>query len=97
MAKSININHSNSSITTSDGSYIELTQNGVVKIGTGLHVEDDIINSTDAEILKKYEGSLRFNPDTKKIEYCNGSRWVELVIDIDVENNNTSMIYSMLF
>lgn len=95
MAKSININHSNSSIISSDGTYVELSKNGVVKIGTGINAMDDSNNTNTEDVLKEYEGALKFNPDTKKLEYCDGTRWIEL--SLDSNDNKTSMIYSMLF
>lgn len=95
MAKSININHSNSNIISSDGSYVELSKNGVVKIGSGINVKDDMMDNIGEDVLKEYEGAIKFNTDTHKLEYCDGSRWVEL--SIDEEDNKTSMIYSMLF
>lgn len=95
MAKSININHSTSSIVSSDGSYIELSKNGVVKIGKGINAQGDIIDNSDPLILKEYEGAVRFNEDTRKMEFCDGTKWIEFSIKEDDEN--TPMVYSMLF
>ena len=38
MVKSININHSDASLITNDGSYIQLSKNGGVKVGFGILV-----------------------------------------------------------
>lgn len=93
--KSININHSTSSILSGDGSYIELSKNGVVKVGKGINAQGDLIDNSNPEILKEYEGAMRFNPNTKKMEYCDGTKWVEFSIKEDDEH--TSMVYSVLF
>jgi len=95
MAKSININHSTSSILSSDGSCIELSKNGVVKIGKGINAKGDMIDNKDPKVLKEYEGTLRFNDDTKKMEYCDGSRWLEISTEEDTDKSQ--MVYSMLF
>lgn len=93
--KSLNINHSNSSILSSDGSYIQLSKNGVVKIGNGTNAEDEMIDNANPMLLKDYMGAIRYNEDTEKLEYCNGNTWIELATED--ESNNTSMVYSILF
>jgi hypothetical protein len=93
--KSISINHYNSSILSNDGSYIRLSQNGVVKIGSGTNSEGEMINNSDPIMLKEYIGALRYNDDTERLEYCNGITWVEVAIEDD--EINTPMVYSMLF
>jgi hypothetical protein len=93
--KSININHSTSSILSSNGSCIELSKNGVVKIGKGINAQGDNIDNSNPDLMKEYEGALRFNQHTKKMEYCDGTKWVELSLKDD--DTHTSMVYSVLF
>ena len=95
MSSSININHSTTSITTSVGSCIELSKNGVVKIGKGINVIDTTNNIKDATPLDEYEGALRYNESKSCIEYCDGKQWIELSsTPID---DQTQMVYSVLF
>ena len=49
--KSININHSTSSILSSNGTCIELSKNGVVKIGKGINAQGDLIDNSNPEIF----------------------------------------------
>ncbi len=95
VGKSININHSNSNIISGDGSYVELSKNGVVKIGTGRNAQGDLIDNSNSEILKEYEGAIRFNPQTETLEYCDGSKWLTLLLQED--DDHTNMVHSMLF
>ena len=74
MAKSININHSNSSIISSDGTYVELSKNGVVAVIVGYEsfdnkqlkewtaktTKDGNIKAT--QILQKNKIALPFSP-----------------------------------
>lgn len=95
MSKSININHSTSNILSGDGSYIELSKNGVVKIGKGINVEGDLIDNSNPKILEEYEGAMRFNSTTHKMEFCDGYKWVEFAVMED--DDHTNMVYSVLF
>ena len=93
--KSININHTNASILTSDGSYIQLSKNGGVKVGFGKNLEEAAINNTNQNTLVNYVGVIRLNETTKKLEYCDGKTWNVLATednDIDIP-----LIYSLLF
>lgn len=95
VGKSININHSTSNIIPGDGSYIELSKNGVVKIGTGLNSKGEYIDNSNPDTLKEYEGAIRFNPKSNKMEFCDGSRWLEFSILED--DNHVDMVHSVLF
>jgi hypothetical protein len=90
MSKSINIDHSSGSMITSDG-FISLNENGAVKIGSGKTIGDGYNNIS----ISDYEGCIRFNETTKKLEYCDGIKWIEISSN-DFETK-TSSVYSMLF
>lgn len=93
--KSININHSNASILTGDDTFLQLSKNGAVKLGKGKNLEEDTINNSTINFLSNYSGAIRFNETTKKLEYCDGRKWVEFIID--EEDIKPSMVYSMIF
>ncbi len=95
MAKALNINHSNSSILTSDGTYIQLGNNGSIKVGYGTNLEEPTINNLQQNTLAEYEGAIRINRTTHKLEYCDGTSWLEFTTDID--GDESLMVYSMLF
>lgn len=95
MAKSININHIESGILTNDGTFVQISQNGGVKVGYGKNLEEPSVNNTSQSTLAEYNGAIRINETTNKLEYCNGKAWVELVTEED--NVQTSMVYSLLF
>ena len=90
MSKSINLDHSRGKITTADGCLI-LNDNGSVKVGNGMTLP----NSNENGILINYEGAIRFNEESKKLEYCNGDSWVEFSTE-NIESKD-SVIYSLLF
>lgn len=90
MSKSINIDHNSGSIITSDG-FISLNENGAVKIGSGKTIGDGYNDIS----ISDYEGCIRFNETTKKLEYCDGIQWNEISTK-DVESK-TSSVYSLLF
>lgn len=95
MVKSININHNDASLLTNDGSYIQLSKNGGVKVGFGKNLEESTVNNVNQNTLADYAGAIRLNETTKKLEYCDGKTWNELITD---ENGvQTSMVYSLLF
>jgi len=93
--KSININHSNASILSSDGTYIKIGENSAVKVGTGSSISNGKIDNLGTNILEEYAGAIRINKTTNKLEYCNGLTWVEFVTSLD--SDDTSMIYSFIF
>lgn len=95
MAKAINIDHSQARVLTHDNSYIELSTNGSVKVGFGKNLEEDIINNENINSLQEYAGAIRINETTGVLQYCNGSKWVDFIVD--EENVKPSMVYSMLF
>ena len=95
MVKAININHSDASLTTHDGTYIQLSKNGGVKIGYGKNLEESSINNVNQETLADYAGAIRLNETTKKLEYCDGKSWKVLATE---ENDvKIPMVYSLLF
>lgn len=95
MAKSLNIDHSTQSIISNDGTAISIAPSGSVQIGSGVTSEEDSVQSNVGTNLLEYSGCLRFNSDTRKLEYCDGSKWVE-IIDEDIDEDN-SFVYSSLF
>ena len=64
MVKSININHSDASLLTNDGSYIQLSKNGGVKVGFGKNLEESTVNNVNQNTLirNKYQ---TINPPKK--------------------------------
>lgn len=95
MTKSINFNHSDSSILTNDSSCLLLSVNGSVKIGNGNNAPEDILNNKNILSMKEYEGTLRFNENTSKLEYCDGTKWLEIKTTSDLEDKE--IVYSFLF
>ena len=93
--KSVNINHSNASILSNDGTYIKFGENSAVKVGTGSSISNGDINNFNTDILKDYAGAIRLNRTSNKLEYCNGTTWVELVTKED--DKDASMVYSFIF
>ena len=93
--KSININHSNTSILSSDGTYVKIGENSAVKVGTGSSISNGNISNSGSNILSDYAGAIRINKTTNKLEYCNGSTWVEFITVLD--NDDTPMVYSFIF
>lgn len=83
---SINIDHTRNKIITANGC-LSLNDNGSVKVGNGLTLPDSLVSD--------YEGCIRFNESTKKLEYCDGNRWIEL-LTTNIESKD-SIIYSLLF
>lgn len=93
--KSININHSDAAFLSNDGSYIKVGEDSAVKIGFGTSISNGGINNTNSRILADYEGAIRINKSTDKLEYCNGSTWVEFATSSGEED--IPMIYSLIF
>ena len=93
--KSININHSTGSIISNDGSYITVGDDSAVKIGFGTSISNGNIDNKNSEILAEYAGAIRINKTTNKLEYCNGTTWVEFVTKL--EGEDIPLIYSFIF
>lgn len=89
--KSINIDHTEQSINVDDNSCLTLNENGAVLLGSGITIPD----TSDSISLSNFEGSLRFNENTKKVEYCDGEKWVTLMTKD--ENDQESTIFSIIF
>ena len=89
------LNHNDASLITNDGSYIQLSKNGGVKVGFGKNLEESTINNVNQLTLIDYAGAIRLNETTKKLEYCDGKTWNVLITeDNKVE---TPLVYSLLF
>lgn len=95
MVKSININHNDASLLTNDGSYIQLSKNGGVKVGFGKNLEESSINNVNQNTLIDYIGAIRLNETTKKLEYCDGKSWN--VFATEENDVKIPMVYSLLF
>ncbi len=93
--KSININHSDAAILSNDGSYVKLGSNSAVKVGNGSSLSNGDIDNTNSQILAEYAGAIRINNTTNKLEYCNGSTWVEFITNLNDEDS--PMVYSFIF
>lgn len=94
--KAININHSSSSIISNDGSFIKVGEDSAVKVGYGTSISNGSINNSNSKSLEEFEGAIRINKSTDKLEYCNGSTWLEFSTTSDV-GEDESMIYSLVF
>ena len=93
--KSININHTDSSILSNDGTYIQLSKNGGVKVGYGKNLEESTVDNVNQNTLMEYVGAIRLNEETKKLEFCDGKTWYTLATE---ENDiRLPMVYSLLF
>ena len=93
--KSINIKHTNASVLTNDGSFIQLSKNGGVKVGFGKNLEESTVNNSNQNTLIDYAGAIRLNETTNKLEYCDGKTWNVLATE---ENDvKTPLVYSLLF
>lgn len=91
MAKAINIDHSKIEFSTSNLACIKVSENGSIKIGSGKNLEEDLIYSP----IEDFIGAIRLNKSTKKLQYCDGEKWVDFIIDEqDIE---PYMAYSFLF
>ena len=93
--KSININHSDGAFLSNDGTYIKVGEDSAVKVGFGTSVSNGTIDNMNSKILADFEGAIRINKSTNKLEYCNGSTWVEFVTSTGGED--IPMIYSLIF
>ena len=93
--KSININHSTGGFLSNDGSYIKVGENSAVKIGFGTSISNGNIDNFNDPILTNYAGAIRINKTSGKLEYCNGSTWVEFATKQDGED--VPLIYSLIF
>lgn len=90
--KAINIDHSQQSINVEGNGCLILNENGSVLLGGAITLPD---THNESISLSDYEGALRFNEETKKLEYCDGNKWIELLTnDID---SKESTIFSLLF
>lgn len=95
MVKSININHNDASVLTSDSTFIQLSKNGGVKVGFGKNLEESTINNANQNTLVEYTGAVRFNETSNKLEYCDGKAWISLTTEED--DVKIPMVYSLLF
>ena len=93
--KSININHGDAAFISNDGSYIKVGEDSAVKIGFGTSISNGTINNSNPKVLADFEGAIRINKATDKLEYCNGSTWVEILTT--TEEEDIPLIYSLIF
>ena len=93
--KSININHPDTNIKTFDGSVLQIAQDGAVKIGHGIDIDEDASSNIATNALEIYAGTIRFNKNTNKLEYCDGENWVEFITK--KTNDDIPTVYAMLF
>ena len=93
--KSINVNHPETTVKTFDGSHLQIADGGAIKIGYGISINEDDINNVSPETLAEFAGTIRFNKNTHKMEYCDGTTWVQFVTENSAEDIPT--VYAMLF
>lgn len=87
--KSINIDHTRQEIIVDDDGCLTLNPTGSVIVGSGSSLDDGTTN------LSVYEGAIRLNGTTKKLEYCDGTKWIEF--ETKYSGSKETMVYSMLF
>lgn len=89
----ININHNEGTITIDGDRVLQITDNGAIRIGNANYMQE--INSSElTEILRDYEGALRYNEITKTLQYCDGMSWKDFG---DVKDGSTGIIWSITF
>lgn len=93
--KSININHSSGGFLSNDGTYIKVGENSAIKVGFGTSLSNGNIDNFNDPILKNYAGAIRINKSTEKLEYCNGTSWLEFITKQDEED--MPYIFSLIF
>ena len=93
--KSININHPDTNIQTKDGSYLQIAKDGAIQVGYGIDIDEDASTNSSSSSLLEFAGAIRFNKNTSKLEYCDGTNWVEFITQ--KSNDDVPMVYSMLF
>lgn len=94
MSSSINIDHSNSSIISSNGDCLILNNNGSVLVGNGTNLPETQEESGNIN-LSDYAGAIRFNRSSLKMEYCDGEQWLEFATY--TADENSELVYSFLF
>lgn len=91
---SVNINHNDSIISSSNDDLLCITQKGAIKIGDGTYLDELDKNVKMIEPNEKYKGALRYNKELGLLQYCDGIRWR----NIDGKYKQTSnIVYSLLF
>lgn len=93
--RSINVNHPDTTVKTFDGSFLQIADGGAVKIGYGINLDEDNVDNADETALIEYAGAIRFNNNTKKLEYCDGTQWLTFVTE--QTNEDIPTVYAMLF
>jgi len=93
--KSININHSSGGFLSNDGTYIKVGENSAIKVGFGTSLSNGNIDNFNDPILKNYAGAIRINKTTGKLEYCNGTSWLEFITKQDEED--IPYVFSLIF
>lgn len=88
----ININHTEGSITIDNDKVLQITKNGAIKIGNGSYLDE--IDVSLEELKEKYEGVIRYNSDTKLLEYCDGESWKTFAYGVE---KTTGIIWSLTF
>lgn len=78
----IDINHDDSSIITDKDTVLKITENGAVKIGNGTYL-DELGNPQTISANEKYKGGIKYNENTKTIQYCDGTSWKDFSYGVE--------------
>lgn len=86
--KSINLDHSNGTISTTDDHVVRIGVKGALKVGTGENLDG----------TRGVPGAIRFRNSTiysdASYEMYNGAQWQKLVQPVDPVN---AIVYSIIF
>ena len=91
----VKIFYSSGGFLSNDGSYIKVGENSAIKVGFGTNISNGKIDNFNEPILKNYAGAIRINKSSNKLEYCDGSTWLEFVTE--QENEDPPFVYSLIF
>lgn len=88
----INIDHKKGLITTDEDGVIKITEHGAVKLGSGEYLSE--LNNSQIEEEESYKGAIRYNKETKTVQYCDGTTWKDFAVGVD---ETPGIIWSITF
>lgn len=89
----INIDHNKGSITITEDTVLQITENGAVKIGDGTYL-DELGNPQAISVDESYEGAIKYNKNKGCIQYCDGKSWKDFSSGVD---ETPGIIWSITF
>jgi len=91
---SININHTEGTISTNDNSMLTIQTDGAVKIGNGTYLRELDNKNIDISIRNEYKGAIRYNDDRGCLQVCDGTRWKDIK---GYYKQTSNLVWSLLF